>query len=387
MTHLLLVVIYIAFISLGLPDSMLGSAWPSMYEALDVPVSYAGIISMIIVVGTVIASLQSARLNRRLGTGLVTALSVELTAVALLGFSWSHAFWQLCLLAIPYGLGAGSVDAALNNYVAMHYASHHMSWLHCMWGTGTIIGPYVISHALLEGHTWHLGYRWIGLLQVALALLLLCNLLLWRRQKTAQRTDDAEQTMTLREIFAVPGARSILVTFFCYCAVEQTTMLWASSYMVLHNHISAEAAAGYASMFFIGITVGRALNGFLTMKRTDTQMVRIGQGMILLGIAAMLLPLPNAVTIVGLVLVGLGCAPIYPCIIHTTPERFGAQRSQAMIGAQMAFAYVGICLMPPLFGWIANFSSTSLLSVYLLVILAVMTIMHEMSLRRTRAAL
>ena len=388
MVHLLLAVIYLAFISLGLPDSLLGSAWPSMHVEFGVPVSYAGVISMIIALGTVVSSLQSDRLTRRLGAGMVTALSVLLTALALLGFSLSKSFPALCLLAIPYGLGAGSVDAALNNYVALNYASRHMSWLHCMWGVGTSVGPYVMEYALTGGQGWNAGYRYIAILQFALTLVIFVSLPLWKKRAAQTRTEDAAadagRALPLREIVRIPGAKDVMVAFFCYCAVEATTMLWASSYLALGRGVSAEAAAGYASLFFIGITVGRALNGFLTMRFSDAQMIRAGQALVALGALLLLLPLGTGAALAGLVAIGLGCAPIYPCIIHSTPERFGADRSQALIGVQMASAYVGTLLMPPLFGLIADHISIGLFPVFLLVALAVMALMHERLVRMAK---
>ncbi len=390
MVHLLLAVIYLSFISLGLPDALLGSAWPSMYAGFDVPVSYAGIISMIIALGTVVSSLQSDRLTRSLGTGKVTAISVALTAAALFGFSVSQSFWMLCLWAVPYGLGAGSVDASLNNYVALHYASRHMSWLHCMWGIGASIGPYIMGYALTGGYGWPAGYRSIAMLQVMLTVILLVSLPLWkgRRAESADvERDTSEKPLTLREIFGIPGAKEVMVAFFCYSAVEQTTSLWASSYLTLHVGFSAERAAGLASLFFIGITVGRALSGFLTIKLDDPQMIRLGQGIIAVGIAALLLPLGEFATLAGLLLVGLGCAPVFPCIIHSTPAHFGADRSQAVIGVQMASAYVGTCVMPPLFGLIANHIDVAWFPIYLLLSLAVMVWMHEMLLKKSRRRL
>ncbi len=384
MAHLLLAVIYLSFISLGLPDSLLGSAWPSMYRGFDVPVSYAGVISMIISAGTVISSLQSDRLNRKLGTGRVTAISVGMTAAALFGFSVSSSFWMLCLWAIPYGLGAGSVDAALNNYVALHYASRHMSWLHCMWGLGASVGPYIMGAALSGGAGWNMGYRYISLLQIVLTVILVVGLPLWQMHKSVE-DEEGEQAgppLTLPQIFRIPGAKAVMGAFFCYCALEQTTILWASSYLNLCKDVPAETAAGYAGLFFIGITVGRALSGFLTIKLSDSQMVRLGQGIAGVGIFIMLLPLHEYAALAGLALIGLGCAPIYPCAIHSTPDHFGADKSQAIIGVQMASAYVGICLMPPLFGLIAAHISAALLPVYLLAILAVMVVMHEAVLRR-----
>lgn len=389
MFQLLLVIIYLAFISLGLPDSLLGSAWPAMYQEFSVPVSYAGGVSMIIAVGTIVSSLQSDRLTKSFGTGKVTAASVLMTAAALLGFSISHSYLSLCLWAVPYGLGAGSVDASLNNYVALHYASRHMSWLHCMWGVGASLGPYLMGYALTGGLGWNMGYRYIAILQIVLTFILVFSLPLWKKQGA----DDTGQTdgegkarpLSLRQIISIPGAKEVMVTFFCYCALEQTAGLWASSYLVLNRGLPAETAAGFASLFFIGITAGRALGGFLTMKLNDTQMIRLGQGFMLLGIAFLFLPFGSTIALLGLIFVGLGCAPVYPSIIHSTPEHFGADKSQAMIGVQMASAYVGTCFMPPVFGFLANHISVSLFPVYLLAILALMVIMHEKMLPKVSA--
>ena len=387
MTHLLLAIIYLAFISLGLPDALLGSAWPTMYPEFHVPISYAGLISMIIAVGTVFSSLMSDRLTRMLSSGKITAISVAMTAVALLGFSLSHSFWMLCLWAIPYGLGAGSVDATLNNYVAIHYESRHMSWLHCMWGLGAMIGPYIMGFALTGGHGWNTGYRYIAILQAVLTLVLVLSIPMWKHRKSdiSEHTDThSEKPLSIPEIIRIPGAKEVMVCFFCYCAVEQTAGLWASSYLNLHKGVDAETAASFGSLFFIGITVGRALNGFLTAKFSDAQLVRAGLVIIAAGIAAMLLPVGTTLSLAGLILIGLGCAPIYPCIIHSTPAHFGAERSQALIGVQMASAYVGTCLMPPLFGLIAKNITVALLPVYLLAILALMTVTHELLLKNAR---
>ena len=374
----LLALIYIAFISLGLPDALLGSAWPNMYPEFQVPVSYAGMISMIITLGTIISSLQSDRLTRKFGTGKVTAVSVGITALALWGFSISHSFILLCLWAIPYGLGAGSVDASLNNYVALHYASKHMSWLHCMWGIGATLGPYIMGAVLTGGTTWNTGYRIISILQIVLTAVLIFSLPKWKKQNTLSDEATSEKVLSLKEILAIPGAKAIMVCFFCYCAVEQTTMLWASSYLNLAKGVDAKTAASFAGMFCIGITIGRGINGFIAMKLKDRQMIRMGQAIILTGIIIMILPFGQAVSLIGFSLIGLGCAPIYPCIIHSTPEHFGAERSQAIIGVQMASAYIGTCLMPPLFGLIANHISIRLLPLYLLILLVLMVYMHEM---------
>lgn len=383
MIQLLLAIIYIAFISLGLPDALLGAAWPTMRLEFGVPISYAGIISTIIAVGTVVSSLQSDRLTRRFGTGKVTAASVALTAAALFGFSVTRSFWLLCLWAVPYGLGAGSVDASLNNYVALHYESKHMSWLHCMWGVGATLGPYIMGYALTGGSGWNAGYRYIAIVQIVLTAVLVFSLPLWRQRSAEREEASTGKALSLRQIVGLPGAKEIMICFFCYCALEQTTGLWASSYLTLYKGMSPEAAASFASMFFIGITVGRALSGFITMRLNDTQMIRMGECVIALGIAAMLLPGTQTVSMIGLILIGLGCAPIYPCIIHSTPDHFGAEKSQAIIGVQMASAYIGTCAMPPLFGVIANNISVALLPVYLLAAMVLMAAMHERLARKT----
>lgn len=384
MIHLLLALIYLAFISLGLPDALLGSAWPTMFTEFNVPVSYAGAISMIIAFGTIVSSLASDRVTHAFGPGKVTAISVAMTAAALLGFSCSGSFWMLCLWAIPYGLGAGSVDASLNNYVAIHYTSRHMSWLHCMWGVGASIGPYIMGWVLSGGGHWTGGYRAIGILQLTLTAVLFLSLPLWKGGAEAASGETAKP-LTFREILRIPGAKEVMVTFFCYCALEQTAGLWASSYLALHKGVSEETAAFFASLFYIGITLGRAINGFLTMRFTDTQLIRLGCGIIGVGILAMLLPLGQWMCLAGFLLIGLGCAPIYPCVIHSTPENFGESRSQAMIGVQMASAYTGILLMPPLFGLIANHITVALMPLYLLAILVLMALMHEKMLKACAA--
>lgn len=387
MTHILLAIIYAAFISLGLPDALLGAAWPSMYREIAVPVSSSGFIFMIIAGGTIVSSLQSDRLTKTFGAGKVTAFSVLLTAVALFGFSISRSYTALCLWAIPYGLGAGSVDASLNNYVALHYASRHMSWLHCMWGIGASAGPYVMGAALTGGYGWNTGYRSIAVLQFGLSAVLLVSLPLWRKRQDGQ--DDPKshkaQPLSLRQVAAIPGATEIMLTFFCYCAVEQTANLWTSSYLVLYHGLSAEAAAGLASLFFTGITAGRFLSGFLTLKLSDIQMIRLGQGGIAAGIFMLFLPFGKTSALLGLGLIGLGCAPVYPSIIHATPAHFGQDKSQAMIGVQMAAAYAGTCLMPPLFGLVANHITVALMPLYLAALLLVMIVMHEKMPAKTAA--
>lgn len=387
MIHLLLGVIYLSFISLGLPDSLLGAAWPSMYGEFGVPVSWAGAVSMLIAVSTVISSLQSDRLTRRLGTGRITAVSVAMTALALYGFSVSRSFWMLCMWAVPYGLGAGSVDASLNNYVALHYASCHMSWLHCMWGVGASLGPYIMGYALTMGLGWNMGYRMISILQIALTVLLAAALPLWRKdgsKSNSEEQDGSGEALSICQIAEIPGAKAAMAAFFCYCALEQTAGLWGSSYLTLHGGFSPKEAARFAGLFFIGITAGRAVSGVLTIWFDDAKMIRLGLLSGALGILALFFP-GGKLALGGLVLLGLGCAPVYPCLMHAAPEYFGADKSQAIIGVQMASAYVGICLMPPLFGVIAEHLGIGLFPVWLMILLAAMGLVHERLLKKCRS--
>ena len=386
MTNLLIAIIYLAFISLGLPDAVFGGSWPTMYQEFDVPVSYAGIVTVIISLGTIVSSLQSDRMTYKYGAGKVTAVSVAMTAVALLGFAWSHSFLELCLWSIPYGLGAGGVDASLNNYVAVHYSSRIMSWLHCMWGVGAMTGPYILGFVLTNGGIWNDGYRLIAILQFILTGVLIVSLPIWKTRETIVNEHGEEvpaQALSMKEILSIKGAKDIMIAFFCYCALEQTAGLWASSYMVLDKGVAEEIAASYASMFYIGITVGRFVSGFITEKLNDKQMIRLGMAILAVGVAVLFLPLSEYVSLAGFILIGIGCAPIYPCIIHSTPDIFGADKSQAIVGVQMASAYIGCLVMPSVFGIIANHITVSLLPMYLLVIFVVMVVMYERLVRCT----
>ena len=327
MASLLLPIIYLAFISLGLPDALLGAAWPTMYPQLGAQVSWAGGVSMIISACTILSALASDRLNERLGTGRVTAISVAATAAALFGFSFCHAFWQLCLWAIPYGLGAGSVDAALNNYVALHYKSRHMSWLHCMWGVGASLGPVIMGQAL-AGSGWQGGYRIIGILQVVLTVVLLFSLPLWKLPQDVMGGEPfTPQHRSFPELLKITGVPEVLVCFLCYCALESTAGMWASSYCTLVRGLDAQTAASWASLFYLGITAGRFVSGFLTIKMSDRNMIRLGQVLIALGILLVLLPAGNNVLFVGLILIGLGCAPVYPCIIQKNAQPMNNSRA------------------------------------------------------------
>ena len=365
MVSLLLAIIYLSFISLGLPDSLLGAAWPIMRGELGVPLSYAGVVSMIISGGTIVSSLMSDRISRKLNTGLVTAISVLMTAVALFGFSVSGSFFVICLWAIPYGLGAGAIDAALNNYVALHYSSRHMSWLHAFWGVGVSISPYIMSFCLSHELGWSMGYRSVSVIQIVLTAVLFLSLPLWKRGECEEQ-GEAAPPLTLGQIFRIRGVPFVLIAFLCFCAFESTAGLWASSYMVEHRGVDPQVAARFAALFYLGITVGRFLSGFIADKLGDKNMIRLGTCIMLLGAVMIMLPIKtNVIALAGLLVTGFGSAPVYPCIIHSTPTNFGKQNSQALVGVQMASAYCGSTLMPPVFGLIAQYISIALYPFYL----------------------
>ncbi len=379
MYSFLLALIYLAFISLGLPDSLLGSGWPVMHTALDVPVSFMGIVSMVISGGTIVSSLCSDALTRKWSTRTVTVASVFLTVIALFGFSFSTRFWMLIAFAIPYGLGAGAIDAALNNYVALHYKAKHMSWLHCFWGVGTIVSPFIMGFALRH-RTWSSGYRIVGCIQLAIAVLLLVTLPVWKVNKAPAAA--AGRRVGLVGALKIRGVSFLLTGFFSYCAAEATAMQWASTYFVEVRGIPAERAASFAALFYIGITVGRFISGFVTEKLGDRHMIRIGTGILVCGIVALCIPASTYIAaFIAFLVIGLGCAPIYPCIIHSTPSNFGAENSGAIIGIQMASAYVGSTFVPPLFGLLANAVGFSVLPIYLLGFFLLMILMVETTFR------
>lgn len=372
----LLVIIYAAFISLGLPDSLLGSAWPSMYEGFGVPVSSAGIVSIIIAAGTVVSSLNSNRLITLFGTALVTTVSVAMTSVALLGMSFAASFPMFFLFAVPLGLGAGSVDSALNNFVALHYKVAHMNWLHSFWGVGASLGPIILAFFLRRTGMWSTGYRVISFIQAGLVIIFILSLPLWKKVQIPSGVDEEQKTSyRIPVLLALSKAKVTLLAFFCYCAIESTVGLWGSTYLVLIRNIDTEIAAAWIALYFLGITLGRMLSGFLSIKFSQKIMIRLGQAFIALGILMLFLPFSGKNLMVSLFLIGLGCAPIFPSLLHETPRTFGKEASQAMMGMQMACAYIGTTLMPPLFGLLGRYVSYRLFPYYLIIILIMMILM------------
>ena len=382
MYTLLLALIYLAFVSLGLPDSLLGAGWPAMQPALAVPFSYAGIVAMIISAGTICSSLLSDRILHKFSTVTVTAVSTAMTAVALFGFSASTHFWMLCLWAVPYGLGAGAIDAALNHYVALHYTSRHMNWLHCFWGVGAMISPYIMSYAL-SSSVWQNGYRSVSIIQIGIAVILFCSYPLWnihKRPTVDGALEGKEPPVPMKQVVKLKGLWFVLFGFFAYCSAEATAMLWTSSYLMETRGISEAVAAACASLFFIGISVGRFFAGFISNAVGDHRMIRVGTAIAAVGAILMVIPVPFAwLSMGGAILFGLGCAPIYPAIIHSTPDLFGEKYAQAIIGIQMASAYTGSTLMPPLLGYIARVTGMKIMPYYMMGFFVLMIVMVELA--------
>ena len=375
---LLLVVIYLSFISLGLPDSLLGAAWPSMHVSLGVPVSYAGIISFVISGGTVISSLSSMWLFKHLGTGKTIGYSTLLTAFSLLGFSLSPSFILLLPLSITLGLGAGAIDSSLNNYVAVHYEASHMSFLHASWGLGASLGPFILSVALVHG-SWQNGYRSIAFIQAALTLMQFSSLKLWKRQEVDAQEERKERivaTKSDKTLYLAYGA------FLFYCSYEACCILWISTYFVKILESNPIAAAKATAFFFIGITSGRLLSGFISQRVGVVRMIYCGIIISFVFTVMMLFTKTPEVTLFMVFFNGLGLAPLYPSMIHRTPRRYGSNLSPLVIGRQMATAYVGSSVVPPLMGLLAvhtSFKVLPLSGIIFLTLLLISTLIIENS--------
>ncbi|MCL2244011.1 MAG: MFS transporter [Treponema sp.] len=378
--NILLIIIYLSFIWMGLPDSMLGPAWPSMYGSLNTHLHYAGYISMIISGGRVLSSIFCERIIRRFGTGTVVAAGFLTLSAALFGFSFSSSFLIMCLWSVPYGLGIGFADVALNNYVTLHYKARHMNWLHCFWGIGASIGPVIMSFFLVNKNSWNMGYRAAGIIQCCLVVVLFFALSLWEKEKKDERTKIKNtESIHYKELFSTPGVKQILVVFFLYCSVQVTAVLWGSSFLVTEKNINPETAAQWISLFFIGLTLGRFISGFLTMKLTNRQIVRISYGFIICGVTALLLPVERILLVPGFFMIGIGCAPIFPCLLHETPVSFGNEKSRSILGMQMAGSFIGALSMPPVFGQLASFAGFKLFPVFLGALAVLSVIVFEIA--------
>ncbi|MBP1967272.1 MFS transporter [Paenibacillus aceris] len=390
MATMFLVVIYLAFISLGIPDSLLGSAWPVIRPDMGASFGFAGILSMIVAGGTIVSSLVSGSLVQRLGTGKVTLISCCLTAGALLGFSMAPSMVWLVFLAIPLGLGGGAIDAALNHYVAENYKAHHMNWLHCFWGVGATLGPIIMSFFIAEHNSWRDGYTTVSMIQFTLAIVLFVTLPLWKRVaviREAERLNSKTPQDQIGEliqpaasskanVFQIKGVKQTLIAFLFYCGVESTVGLWGSSYLVGARNMTAETAAGWISLYYGGITIGRLITGFITLRVHNRVLIRCGQMIAIAGGLILLLPLPQ-LFLIGLIFIGLGLAPIYPALLHETPTRFGRENSAKLMGYQMAVAYTGTTFLPPLFGLLATQTTIDLFPFIVLAFIVLMMMSAE----------
>ncbi|WP_105615333.1 MFS transporter [Vallitalea okinawensis] len=382
-TIILLIIIYLAFISLGLPDSLLGVTWPAMQIEWGMPLDAAGLIAMLTTGSTILSSFLSGHIINKFETGKVTFISCMMTGGALLGISFAPSYFWLLVLAIPLGLGAGSVDTALNNYVALHYKAHHMNWLHSFWGVGATLGPLIMAQTLLMTSSWRLGYQRIASFQLILAFILLLSLPLWTKHKTlfekVKEADDSppEEKSKEKHVYKIKGVKHALLTFLFYVAVELSIGLWGSSFLVEMKSLSIEVAASWIAMYYGGITLGRFISGFVSFRLTNIQMIRIGILIALFGSVLLLLPLPNFILMVAFVLIGLGLAPIFPAMIHETPTRFGKNHSQIIIGYQMGFGYIGSAILPPLFGVVVRNTSMVIFPFYIAACILIMLFCSE----------
>ncbi len=384
MVTLLLIIIYIAFISLGLPDSMLGAAWPAIRADLSLPMAGAGLISMIVSGGTIVSSMFSGKVINRLGTAKVVVISVFMTAMALFGFALSKNYVWLCIMGLPLGLGGGSIDAALNNFVALHYSARQMSWLHCFWGLGATVGPIIMSACIFKYGLWQKGYLTVAIIQSCLVIILLFSFPLWKTFRDNE-DKDAEIQNNNQNVFKLPGITPALLSFFFYCAVEATAGLWGASYLVNIKGVSADVAAGWVSIYYFGITIGRLINGFVTSKLSNTALIRGGQ--IIIGLGTLLLLIFNQIYIglIGLIFLGIGCAPIFPSMLHETPARFGKKNSSRLMGLQMAFAYMGTTFVPPILGLLSGVTGIQIYPLFILVLLILMFVSNENTNRAVKA--
>ena len=367
MSSLLLAVIYLIFISLGLPDSLLGSGWPKMQAVFSVPSSYAGYVSMTISFMTIISALLSPRMIKHFHTKWITIVSIGLTIAGLLGFSICSRYWMLFIFAVPYGLGAGAIDASVNHYVANNYSGSVMNFLHCFYGVGAVISPYIMALALKYAR-WNEGYSWTSYIQMFILFVCIISLPLWKTNGKEEE-EDRSDSVGIKEALKVPAVIFTLIAFYAYCAGEATCFLWTPSYFAdTKSGLSAETIASFGSLIFGGLMLGRLISGFISNKLGDRRLIRIGIFVELLGIIMVFLPVESyIVAAAGFVVIGTGMGPVYPAIQHMAPANFGKKYSAAVIGLQMAAAYVGSTFMPMIFGLLQQKIGIAIMPTYLLI--------------------
>ena len=374
MATALLIIIYIAFIGLGIPDSLFGTAWPAIYSEFELPISFGSFATIIISCGTVLSSVISSKIISRLGTNKVSAYSTLLTALALLGFSFAPNLWVMCFWAIILGIGAGAIDVALNNYVAIHYSATHMSFLHCFYGVGVSVSPYILSLVIAGNFGWRGGYRIAFAIQLIITLLLFLSLPLWRKAHGGENEseENTHKDLSFGSVLKIPGVKMMCSLFIASCAIECTCGGWGSTFLVEYKHLPAEKAAQIIMIYYIGMTLGRFLSGVLAAKLHSWKIIKLGQ--IVLGLALLLLILPGGVHLcaLGMFLIGLGNGPLFPNFNYLTPENFGSDISQSVIGIQMASAYIGIMVAPAVCGLLGQVFGMVIFPFYLILFYAIM---------------
>lgn len=375
MTVVLLVVIYISFIGLGIPDSLFGAAWPAIYTEMNIPVSWANFVTILISAGTIVSSLFSAKLINYLGTAKITAVSTTITAVALYGFSCSTNIIWMCIFSIPLGLGAGAIDTSLNNYVALHYKAVHMNFLHCFYGIGVSLSPFLMSLALSD-NSWRSGYKTVFLFQLCIAILTIISIPLWEKVQHSSKTISTEngRTVVFSKLLKNKKIRMSCMSFFGSCGLEYTCGVWGSTFLVISRGIPADTAAFLITFYYVGMALGRFLSGILSISINSTRIIKLGQAITLAAIIIIILPFPAYISGIALFMIGLGNGPVFPNMLHLTPENFGKDLSQSVMGVQMAASYFGIMLSPALFGLISQNISVSLFPYYLLIMFAIMLV-------------
>ena len=374
MATALLIIIYIAFIGLGIPDSLFGTAWPAIYSEFELPISFGSFVRSSRSCGTVLSSVISSKIISRLGTNKVSAYSTLLTALALLGFSFAPNLWVMCFWAIILGIGAGAIDVALNNYVAIHYSATHMSFLHCFYGVGVSVSPYILSLVIAGNFGWRGGYRIAFAIQLIITLLLFLSLPLWRKAHGGENEseENTHKDLSFGSVLKIPGVKMMCSLFIASCAIECTCGGWGSTFLVEYKHLPAEKAAQIIMIYYIGMTLGRFLSGVLAAKLHSWKIIKLGQ--IVLGLALLLLILPGGVYLcaLGMFLIGLGNGPLFPNFNYLTPENFGSDISQSIIGIQMASAYIGIMIAPTVCGLLGQVFGMVIFPFYLIVFYAIM---------------
>ena len=383
MATLLVIIIFVTYVGLGIPDSLFGTAWPAIYTEMNLPISYSNFVTGLMYCGTIVSSLLSARLTKKLGTPIVVAISTALTAVAILGFSLSQNMLMLCVFAIPLGLGAGAIDNVLNTYVALNYKATHVNFLHCSYGVGVTLSPFLMSFALKQSNNWQGGYRIMFFFQLALTIMCFVSIPIWRKVKEQKAEEEETRVVSVPQLLKIPIARSSLVIYYGSCAIESVCLAWGSTFLVNSKGVTPDKAAGMITFYFIGMTVGRFLSGIVSNKVSPKKIIVFGEAIVLIAIVLTFSKSPTIAT-VGLTMIGIGNGPVFPNMTHLTPIHMGREISQSFIGLQGAVSYGSILISPILFGLLAEKLSTNIFTIFQLIAFIITLIATIKILRQTK---